>query len=234
MDTGFRADHVLTTRFTLSGPQWTEERRQAFYPEFLQRIRAIPGVTNAALAMSLPIDGSSGTRSSSSPTSRCRRDRSCRARRSRRSVRRLLRDDGDSSARRAGCSATLTRPRRRSTIVINETLAKALWPGEDAVGKRSETGMAGRQEPVAGSRRRRRRRQVQWPGERHAAAGVFAADAGVVRRSRSSRANGGRPDGDRADARRPPCRRQQGHAVVPDPPRWTRCWKRRSRSSACR
>ena len=51
VDTGFRADHVLTTRFALSGTQWTEERRQAFYPEFLQRIRAIPGVTNAAFTM---------------------------------------------------------------------------------------------------------------------------------------------------------------------------------------
>ncbi len=96
VDTGFRADHVLTTRFTLSGTQWTEERRQAFYPEFLQRIRTIPGVTNAALTMSLPIDGSQWNSifivaDKPAPAAVAAAERGVHA-----GVRRFLRDHGDS------------------------------------------------------------------------------------------------------------------------------------------
>ena len=139
VDTGFRADHVLTTRFTLSGPQWTEERRQAFYPEFVQRIRAIPGVTQAALTMALPIDGSQWN------SIFIVADKPVPARSQLPSAAftpvstgffetmgiRLLR------GRRFGAADT---PTSQPTIVINETLAKALWPGEDAVGKHLKQG----------------------------------------------------------------------------------------------
>ena len=139
VDTGFRADHVLTTRFALSGTQWTEDRRQAFYPEFLQRIRAIPGVTNAALTMSLPIDGSQWN------SIFIVADKPVPARSQLPSAAftpvstgffetmgiRLLR------GRMLGAADT---PASQPTIVINETLAKALWPGEDAVGKHLKQG----------------------------------------------------------------------------------------------
>jgi putative ABC transport system permease protein len=139
VDTGFRADHVLTTRFTLSGPQWTEERRQAFYPEFLQRIRTIPGVTNAALTMSLPIDGSQWN-SIFIVADKPAPQRSQLPSAAFTPVSagffetmgiRLL------GGRLLGAADTPTSP---PTIVVNETLAKSIWPGEDAVGKHLKQG----------------------------------------------------------------------------------------------
>src|SRR5262249_57891659 len=58
VDTGIRADHLLTARFMLAGEQWVVPRRVGFYDQLLPRVRALPGVTRAALAFSLPIDGS--------------------------------------------------------------------------------------------------------------------------------------------------------------------------------
>jgi putative ABC transport system permease protein len=146
VDMGFRADHVLTTRFTLSGPQWTEERRQAFYPEFLQRIRAIPGVSHAALTMALPIDGSQWNSIfivADKPVPQ--RSQLPNAAFTPVSVGffetmaiRLVR------GRLFGAADT---PTSSPTIVINETLAKALWPGEDAVGKHLKQGWPEDQNP---------------------------------------------------------------------------------------
>ena len=200
VDTGFRADHVLTTRFTLSGTQWTEERRQAFYPEFLQRIRAIPGVTNAALTMSLPIDGSQWN------SIFIVADKPVPPRSQLPSAAftpvstgffetmgiRLLR------GRLLGAADT---PTSQPTIVINETLAKALWPGEDAVGKHLKQG---------------------WPEDKNTWREVVGVVADVKFNGLANdtplqvylpltqesstvpdrrRANSGRPDVDRADAR---------------------------------
>ena len=58
VETGFKPDHLLTMRLTLTGEQWTDPRRQRFYTDVLAGVRSAPGVTNAALAFSLPIEGS--------------------------------------------------------------------------------------------------------------------------------------------------------------------------------
>src|SRR5262245_60130181 len=58
VDTGFRPDHLITTRFVLAGDRWTEDRRRAFFDDLLPRVQALPGVARAAFAFSLPIDGS--------------------------------------------------------------------------------------------------------------------------------------------------------------------------------
>src|SRR5262249_43026472 len=41
--------------------KWTAARQRTFYDELIARIRALPGVSNAALTHSLPIDGSNWT-----------------------------------------------------------------------------------------------------------------------------------------------------------------------------
>jgi putative ABC transport system permease protein len=139
VDTGFRADHLFTTRFELAGQRWTEDRRRAFFDELQRRLRAIPGAVNAAFAHSLPIDGSEWNSvfivadkpvpvraelpsSAFSPVSagyfetmgmRVMRGRVFDSR-----------DGGDAP----------------NVVVVNETLARRLWPGEDAVGKRLKQG----------------------------------------------------------------------------------------------
>jgi len=58
VDTGFRADHLLTLQVSFRGERWTDAKRVAFLDEVFSRVRALPGVANAAAALSLPIDGS--------------------------------------------------------------------------------------------------------------------------------------------------------------------------------
>ena len=55
VDAGFEPSRLLTMRFSLSGEQWIEARRQRFYTDLLTGVRSVPGVKNAALAFSLPI-----------------------------------------------------------------------------------------------------------------------------------------------------------------------------------
>ena len=65
VDTGFDPSGVVTLRYSLSGPRSTpaeqeifNKRTATFGDDLLQRVRAIPGVEHAALALSLPIEGS--------------------------------------------------------------------------------------------------------------------------------------------------------------------------------
>ncbi len=139
VDTGMHTDHLLTLRVNLAGEQWTEARRRNFFTELSTRVRAIPGVTRAALAYSLPIDGSqwnsvfiaagkpepirAETPSAAfSPVGGGYFDTA-----GMRVVRGRVFDDRDNE------QAPLV-------VVVNETLAKQTWPGEDPVGMRLKQG----------------------------------------------------------------------------------------------
>ena len=65
IDPGFDPANLLTLRFTVNGDNSTEERQRAFDKrlvtfgdDVLARVRALPGVEHAALALSFPIEGS--------------------------------------------------------------------------------------------------------------------------------------------------------------------------------
>jgi len=58
VDTGFDPNNLQTLMLRLTGPQWPDARRQVFYGAVVERLRALAGVENAALASSLPILGS--------------------------------------------------------------------------------------------------------------------------------------------------------------------------------
>jgi putative ABC transport system permease protein len=58
VDMGFRPDHLVTAQFVLNGAQWTDARQRTFRDDLLARLRAVPGVTRAALTFVLPINGS--------------------------------------------------------------------------------------------------------------------------------------------------------------------------------
>ncbi len=135
VDTGFRPDHLLTMRFMLDGERWRDDaRRAAFIDATLRAVQQVPAVTHAALADSLPIDGSNWN------SIFIVRDKPVPPRALVPSAAftpvttgyfetlgmRLV------SGRFFDASETATSPK---TVVINETLAKRLWPGENAVGK---------------------------------------------------------------------------------------------------
>jgi len=135
VDAGFRPDHLLTMRFMLAGPPWRDDaRRAAFLDQVLDGVRSVPSVTGAALADSLPIDGSNWNSvfiardkpapprallpsAAFTPVSASYRETMGM---------RLL------NGRFFDATDTAASPK---TIVINEALATRLWPGEDAVGK---------------------------------------------------------------------------------------------------
>jgi putative ABC transport system permease protein len=139
VDPGFDVENLLTARFELPTTPYPGERRRAFYDECLTRVGALPGVQSAALTFSLPIDGSNWNSvfivgdkpvppsaelpsAAMTPVStgffdtmkiRLVKGRSFDAR------------DGENAPK---------------VVMINETLARQLWPGEEAIGKRFKQG----------------------------------------------------------------------------------------------
>jgi putative ABC transport system permease protein len=58
VDPGFDPRHLQAFSFSLTGPQWPDARKQAFFDSIVDRLRTVPGVENAAITYSLPILGS--------------------------------------------------------------------------------------------------------------------------------------------------------------------------------
>ena len=58
VDPGFDPHNLQTVMFSLAGPAWPDPRKQTFFAEAVERLRAVPGVENAAITYSLPILGS--------------------------------------------------------------------------------------------------------------------------------------------------------------------------------
>jgi putative ABC transport system permease protein len=135
VDLGFNADKLLTMRVSLSEGRYNAGTRCVFYDECLARVRAVPGVRDAALTMSLPIRGASWSRvfiASDKPVpSRADLPHSDNIPVSQNYFEtmgiRLMRGRSFSAA-----DTTESAP----VVVINETLARGIWPGEDPIGKR--------------------------------------------------------------------------------------------------
>ena len=139
VDTGIRADHVLTARFMLAGEQWTGPRRVTFFDELVARTSALPGVSKVALAFSLPIDGSNWN----SIFTVADKPVPERARLPSAAFTPVSTGYFEAIGMRLMRGRLFDRtetPDSARVIVINETLAKRLWPGEDAVGKRLKQG----------------------------------------------------------------------------------------------
>jgi predicted permease len=136
-DPGFRKAGVLTYNLSLPiGPYFDEGKRRAFWDQHLERIRALPGVTGAALSDYLPVtwatfdrfdvEGTTPTDSGQAPPAVLRQKVS------------------------PGYFETLgvkllagrffveedSRKDSEPVAVVNETFAKRFWPGESPLDKR--------------------------------------------------------------------------------------------------
>jgi putative ABC transport system permease protein len=138
---GFNTENLLTLSFNLPGGVYNNEGRLAFFRECRARLEALPGVRSASFGMSMPIEGSAWV----SPFM-----------------------VADKPAPQPGAFpsasfipvsanyfATMGIPLRAgrafseadmndtpAVTVINESLARQLWPGEDPIGKRLRKGAA--------------------------------------------------------------------------------------------
>ncbi len=146
VDPGFNAENLLTMRLELPGESYNEPRRRVFYDECLAQITALPGVRSAALAVSLPIDGSWWdaifTVADKPVPPRGQLPEAAMIPVSESYLEtmgiRLLKGRWFNSADTAN-SPTVT--------VINENLARRIWPGENPIGKRLRHGFPEYQAP---------------------------------------------------------------------------------------
>ncbi|HEV2984154.1 MAG TPA: ADOP family duplicated permease [Vicinamibacterales bacterium] len=139
VDTGIRTDHLLTTRFTLAGEAWTLPRRLAFYDAIVARTRALPGVTHAALTLSLPIDGSQWN-SIFTVADKPVPERAKLPSAAFTPVTTGFFETMGMRLMRGRLFNSTESPDSAKTLVINETLARKIWPGEDPIGKRLKQG----------------------------------------------------------------------------------------------
>ncbi|MCK8218624.1 hypothetical protein, partial [Erwinia amylovora] len=57
-DTGLKTDHVISFGYVMPGRDWAEPAKRAQHLDrALERLRALPGVTHAALTNPLPLAG---------------------------------------------------------------------------------------------------------------------------------------------------------------------------------
>jgi len=135
VDPGFRADHLLTMHFSMPPDRYsTNEQTAAFCRQALERIAALPGVKAASFADGLPltrirlmrftIEGQPTPKHGSEPTADMRGISS------------------PSYFETLGMSLVSGRNftadeinQSLPVIVINQKLAKKLWPDQDAIGK---------------------------------------------------------------------------------------------------
>jgi predicted permease len=134
VDPGFRTENVLTMQVNLVGSSKTADQRREFYRQLFARLEAIPGVIGVGGTTRLPLGGAS---SSTQVTIEGRE---------------LSRGGlADVGLRRAmhdyfsvmGISVVRGRafdhrdgPNAPSVVIINETMARRVFPGEDPLGRR--------------------------------------------------------------------------------------------------
>jgi predicted permease len=135
VDPGFNPQNVLTMQLYLPGSQdGMDQQKTAFLSQALERIRTIPGVESAGLANCLPITGGPNTDFEI--------------------IGRPVPDIGDEPSadiriidtdyfralkiplRQGRWFTERDTARAPQVMVINETMARRFWPGEDALGKR--------------------------------------------------------------------------------------------------
>ena len=139
IDPGFNPQHVLTFRVGLSDKSYPEEKRLEFYDQLLARLKTLPGVKDATAAFPLPFSGGNmsidfeiegrPSKPGQNPDGRAS----------------VVEPDYFQSLQipllyGRTITAGDNRPDAPPVIVINEALAKKYFPGEDALGKRLQTG----------------------------------------------------------------------------------------------
>jgi putative ABC transport system permease protein len=137
VDPGFDAENVVSATLTLRGERYNEDdRRVAFTERLLKRVRALPGVTAAAVTVARPLGGGVAPATSFRATDRPEpavgewpvTD---------------VRMVSPGYFRTMGISLQRGRDFEAAddadappVVIVNETLARTFWPEEDPIGKR--------------------------------------------------------------------------------------------------
>jgi predicted permease len=134
VDMGFRVDHTLLISMDVGLQGYTEERGQQFFKQLTERVRSLPGVLDAAVAAYIPM-GNDNTLVNIYPEGQTVDDKSNAT---------SAFDDmvQPSYFRAAGTSVVQGREFTEAdsataphVAIVNDTFAKAVWPGQDPIGK---------------------------------------------------------------------------------------------------
>jgi putative ABC transport system permease protein len=135
-DPGFNPDHVLTMNLVLPGAKYKDEAaRAAFYDDLVQRVKAQPGVESAAVVNYLPLGGANSSDSylvEGEPEPAPGQEHDGRYRVATPDYFRtmeipIVRGRAFTEQDKAGTT---------DVVIVNETLARQHWPGQDPLGKR--------------------------------------------------------------------------------------------------
>ncbi|HXW04309.1 MAG TPA: ABC transporter permease [Vicinamibacterales bacterium] len=145
LDTGIGVDPsgLLTVRVDLPRAAYDSARGQAFHAQLLERIRALPGVEAAALGLCPPVSGGcNDTLMWFPPQAGPRHDGSDPVVGIHWITPDYLRTLGVRVLRGRNFTEH-DRAEQPRVLLVNETAARRIWPGEDPVGKRVSVGQGG-------------------------------------------------------------------------------------------
>ena len=135
-DPGFNPDHVLTMNLVLPGAKYKDEpARAAFYNDLVQRVKAQPGVESAAFVNYLPLGGANSSDSylvEGEPEPAPGQEYDGRYRVATPDYFRTM----EISIVRGRAFTEQDKAGAQPVVIVNETLARKHWPGQDPIGKR--------------------------------------------------------------------------------------------------
>jgi putative ABC transport system permease protein len=137
VDPGFAPERVLTMNITLTDTRYpTDQQRQAFFTELLRRVQSLPGVRSAAITDSLPLSpyaSIAAVTSKSMPAAGLSDSSTFFL------VGYAVSPDYFHTLRipllRGRTFTDSSNDPSLEPVVVNEFLARRIWPGEDPVGK---------------------------------------------------------------------------------------------------
>ncbi|UCE48323.1 MAG: ABC transporter permease, partial [Phycisphaerales bacterium] len=137
VDPGFRTSGILTYRISLPSPQYEKRhRRQAFFAQHLERIRALPGVESASLIQNAPLSGHTGYFFQAEGAAERRPDEDGPVVLTRIVMPGYFETMGVKlCAGRFFTEQDMTQD-SEPTVIVNQTFAQYFWPNESPVGKR--------------------------------------------------------------------------------------------------
>jgi len=141
VELGFNAENLLTVQFGLPGRAYNMERRLAFFRDCRARIEALPGVRSAAFVMSLPILGANW----GAPFTLADKPVPPPGQLPYAAFIPISANYFEAMGIRLLAGRAFSEAEMNDTppvAVINELLARNLWPGENPIGKRLRQGGA--------------------------------------------------------------------------------------------
>ena len=138
LDLGFDTRNMLTMQIQLPQQKYPEpEQRRIFFDNLMARLQAVPGMSGAAIATSIPLAGAGGARIEIEGRPSPRPEDAPRA--GTLTVSPTYFDVVGVSMRRGRALRESDGAPGSEVVVVNERFASQFFPGDDAVGKRVRT-----------------------------------------------------------------------------------------------